>query len=602
MAGSKTWLATLSKDGVTVIPSTDCPDARVLRRKTILNLIEAQPRQRFEALRAFITVPNVEKSENALRETVKATEDSFNEAVRSLTHAEDELEKLWTTESKPGTSAIDWATTEAQKDLSELRGNVDKVARLEPAFHSVETALNALTRALAERKTAAESLAAAQTKQNVAGSSQMQQNAQLLGLLQDAQSYVTQNRTLSRCPICEQGIDSSELVKRVGERIAAMRELAELVSATGTARRQLDTKVSVSDHARTEFYQRATIFAGVLKSSLLNDIKAFALEWINFCELLSEETLSETVEQEARRLWSVASQCRQSLQARREIDQKSLNQHNAIKGHVDTLKKRKVQAGSDETLLKKLKAALNLVSQQRKSYVDGILRSIAIEVERLYTRLHPGEGIGKIRLFLKPSAIGSLEFDAQFQNVSDLPPQAYYSESHLITLGICVFLALAKYFKTANTIVVLDDVLTSVDAAHLARFMALLHDEASHFSQVIVTTHYRPWRDRYRWAKGPTANTQVIELGPWTLQNGLQAGQFFTAVQELHVIVGQAQFDRQVAASKAGIVLESLLDFITLKYRCAIPSGSYWQCRCGELELYPLIYPGADPSTVDDET
>ena len=414
-------------------------------------------------------------------------------------------------------------------------------------------------------------------------------------------------------------------------------------------------------------------------------------------------TLSETVEQEARRLWSVASQCRQSLQARREIDQKSLNQHNAIKGHVDTLKKRKVQAGSDETLLKKLKAALNLVSQQRKSYVDGILRSIAIEVERLYTRLHPGEGIGKIRLFLKPNAIGSLEFDAQFQNVSDLPPQAYYSESHLITLGICVFLALAKYFKTANTIVVLDDVLTSVDAAHLARFMALLHDEASHFSQVIVTTHYRPWRDRYRWAKGPTANTQVIELGPWTLQNGLQAGQFFTAVQELRVIVGQAQFDRQVAASKAGIVLESLLDFITLKYRCAIPrnirneytlgdlvggidsklrkelrhrkpmvaggpkldlqlksaidtiastqwirncvgchfsalgsevcdedvrsfcqhvlalsddlictfcgtlptrrpSGSYWQCRCGELELYPLIYPGADPSTVDDET
>ena len=244
VAGSKTWLATLSKDGVTVIPSTDCPDARVLRRKTILNLIEAQPRQRFEALRAFITVPNVEKSENALRETVKATEDSFNEAVRPLTHAEDELEKLWTTESKPGTSAIDWATTEAQKDLSELRGNVDKVARLEPAFHSVETALNALTRALAERKTAAESLAAAQTKQNVAGSSQMQQNAQLLGLLQDAQSYVTQNRTLSRCPICEQGIDSSELVKRLGERIAAMRELAELVSATGTARRQLDTKVS----------------------------------------------------------------------------------------------------------------------------------------------------------------------------------------------------------------------------------------------------------------------------------------------------------------------------------------------------------------------
>jgi ribosomal protein L37AE/L43A len=31
------------------------------------------------------------------------------------------------------------------------------------------------------------------------------------------------------------------------------------------------------------------------------------------------------------------------------------------------------------------------------------------------------------------------------------------------------------------------------------------------------------------------------------------------------------------------------------------PSGSYWQCTCGELELYPLVYPGADPRTIADE-
>jgi hypothetical protein len=233
--------------------------------------------------------------------------------------------------------------------------------------------------------------------------------------------------------------------------------------------------------------------------------------------------------------------------------------------------------------------------------------------------------------------------------------------------------------------------------------MALLHEEATNFNQVIITTHYRPWRDRYRWAKGPTANTQVIELGPWTLQNGLQAGQFLTALAELREHLAKTTCDRQVVASKAGIVLESLLDFITLKYHCAIPrnvrneftlgdlasgidsklgkelriskhtttsanktdtvlkplidaciseqwirnavgchfsalgseitdgdvrkfcenvlalaaqvicdscgmlptrrpSGSYWQCKCGKLELYPLIYSGSDPKMVDDES
>ena len=31
------------------------------------------------------------------------------------------------------------------------------------------------------------------------------------------------------------------------------------------------------------------------------------------------------------------------------------------------------------------------------------------------------------------------------------------------------------------------------------------------------------------------------------------------------------------------------------------PLGLFWQCKCGQLELYPLVYPGADLRTVDDE-
>ncbi len=171
---------------------------------------------------------------------------------------------------------------------------------------------------------------------------------------------------------------------------------------------------------------------------------------------------------------------------------------------------------------------------------------------------------------------------------------------------------------------------------------------------------------------------------------------------ELKRTLARYPFDRQGAASKAGIVLESLLDFITLKYRCAVPrnarneytlgdlvcgidsklarelrscksavsggakidvplkpvfdaataghwirnsvgchfssfgcevcdrevkdfgqdvltlsshlicgqcgtlptrrpSMTHWQCKCGMLELYPLVAPGADLSTVDDD-
>ena len=194
----------------------------------------------------------------------------------------------------------------------------------------------------------------------------------------------------------------------------------------------------------------------------------------------------------------------------------------------------------------------------------------------------------------------------------------------------------------------------------------------------------------------------MIELGPWTLETGLNIGEFLTAIDELRKSLSVGPFDRQVVASKAGIILESLLDFLTLKYRCSVPrnpsgehtlgelaqgidsklakelrsrksltkgaaktetalkplidaaneqgwvrnsvgchfnslgsevtdsevklfgnqvlsladsltcpscrtlptkrpSGSFWQCGCGELQLVPLVYPGAHPGTVDDE-
>ncbi|HEX3247544.1 MAG TPA: ABC transporter ATP-binding protein, partial [Chloroflexota bacterium] len=118
---------------------------------------------------------------------------------------------------------------------------------------------------------------------------------------------------------------------------------------------------------------------------------------------------------------------------------------------------------------------------------------------------------------LKRQASSSIELDAGFQDRDDLPPQAYYSESHLDTLGICVFLALARRFATDRGIVILDDVLTSVDADHMDRFMGMLRDQARHFNQIIVTTHEHTWPERYR----DSPDIGLIELGEWTLRGGI---------------------------------------------------------------------------------
>jgi ABC-type transport system involved in cytochrome c biogenesis ATPase subunit len=700
--GSSTWFATLTKEGPVVSPATGCPDARILHRKSILKLVEAQPKQRYETLKTFIAVPGIEKSEAALRDAVKTIDTDYNEAVRAFDQANNGLETLWKAEGEPGKAAIEWGKKEAERNVDQIQANVTELSRIEDAFQGAETALTRLTTAMSESKSAREALVAEEGQQKNAEKAQTLGSGQLVQLLHEAKQYVAEKSGLTQCPVCEKGIIRQDLLRRLDQRIKEMKQIASLASATAVARKTLENKTILLKEAQKVFCQRTKVLASFLKLSSLMEIKRLEINWTHFVTMLKHQDPSDGVEQEGRRLLLLTSPYRKSLLTKKESDQKSINQHNAIKGHVDTLKEKLVTAKASEALFTKLKEALDVLSQQRKSYVETILESISDDVETLYTTLHPGEGIGEIRFIIRPNMIGSLELEAKFQNISDLPPQAYYSESHLDTLGICVFLALAKRFKSDDTIVILDDVLTSADGPHLDRFMALLHEQTASFNQVIITTHYRPWRDRYRWAKGPTASTQIIELGPWTLQNGIRTSEFLTAVEELKHNFTETKFDRQAVASKAGIVLESLLDFLTLKYQCKVPrnarseytlgdlatgvdtklskelrilkattsggskkettlkplidaciseqwirnsvgchfsalgsevtdddvrrfsnavivlademicgscgmlstrrpSGSNWQCKCGELELYPLVYPGADLGTINDE-
>ena len=699
---SSSWVAVFGKDGPQVTPDTGCPDARILRRKAILKLIDARPKDRFEELKTFISLPNIEKSEEGLREAVKLALRSFDESTKSYSQAKDGLENLWTVEGKPSADAIVWAKKESTCDITTLQTQVKDIDKLEAAFKLGESALSLLDSNWTAYRAAEQALREAEDKLKKAESEQAQQNADLLKLLEDAKAYVESRPKLAECPVCEQIVSPADLVPRLKDRIKEMREIKVLVEKVATAKMTMHTKDSLLNQTQKEACEKLKTLGTALKASTLGEITSLSINWEDFSKLLSNSEHSDSIEGQARQLWKVTLPCRNLLQSRKDTDQKSINQHNAIKNYFEMMKQKQVQAANLESLVKKLKAILDIVSKERKDYVEEILKNISGEVERLYAMLHPGEDIGKVSFYLKPNAIGSLEFDAQLHEVSDLPPQAYYSESHLDTLGICVFLALTKFFKTNETIIILDDVLTSIDSPHLVRFMKILHEEASHYNQFFVTTHYRPWRDIYRWARGPTANTQLIELGPWTLERGLHVGEFKDAICELRDTLSNGPFDRQVAASKAGIILESLCDFLTVKFRCRVPrnsrneftlgelaqgidsklrkelrarksptreaakvdvevgplietatgrswvrntvgchfatlggevsdadvrlfctevlslsdnlicqnchrlptrrpSGSYWQCSCGDLELYPLIYPGANLASVDDE-
>jgi len=248
-------------------------------------------------------------------------------------------------------------------------------------------------------------------------------------------------------------------------------------------------------------------------------------------------------------------------------------QQAAIKTAMETIKVKEEKAKIDEAILKRLKDYEEIVPRERKSYVNNILQTISGEIERLYQKIHPGEGLGAFRLYLKQNVRGSLEYDGDFQNSHNIPPQAYYSDAHLDTLGICMFLALAKHFNDDNnTIIILDDVISSVDETHRERFLEMLHDEADNFCQMVVTTHYRPWRDIYRIGGGPANKVQFIDLQLWSKEAGIRHTKSRLMIEELKDLINNITLEnRQNISSKAGILLEGILDHLALKYRLKVP-------------------------------
>ena len=193
----------MARTGPTVSPERGCPDARILRRSNILKLLNAQPKQRFDELKAFITVPGIKKSENALRDAHRNMKFEVDEAVRAYTQAKAELDKFWVAEGKPGKDALQWAQAEAKKSVAELESVIDSIDTIAAHFRDTDTSMSSLDREMEALSRAQSAQERAQQEQQKVEAEQPKVDAPLLKLLQDARSFVSSKKP-GQCPVCEQ--------------------------------------------------------------------------------------------------------------------------------------------------------------------------------------------------------------------------------------------------------------------------------------------------------------------------------------------------------------------------------------------------------------
>jgi hypothetical protein len=135
----------------------------------------------------------------------------------------------------------------------------------------------------------------------------------------------------------------------------------------------------------------------------------------------------------------------------------------------------------------------NVINQQVKTYVDGLVGSLTTLTNFFYKAIQSGsDRIPLVQLVLPPEGRQvqqALELLIDFaDNRKGVAPAGYLSDSQVHTLALSLRFAAIKLFNKDFPFIVLDDVVTSYDSDFRATISGVL---AQHFTeqQLVVVTH-----------------------------------------------------------------------------------------------------------------
>lgn len=545
---------------MSVEPAAHRPLVELLRQQQITELIETAPAKRYEALQRFIDVIEVEQSEVALRKLVDELEADRRDAERSELDSFAALQGLFEAAGKPGgTTALPWAKSLLADPEEGVEAELKAVAHLRGVMGALSAYPGLRKQHDADLQDAVGALTDAQQAAAATILGAADDAAEIVQVLQAGRVYLHAHGEPTECPLCtstEKVTGLADVIEaRLGQLAAVQQAQANLSKCEATLQRAKAALAQLKDN-----YERSRADYAAAQAAHGWDA-AYAFPPSGPPEDITELQLWQTGAALPAESWAKAEASLLSGTERRK----------AVKTAYDRYETNTARKDRAVAALPSAEAALAICVKTRQAFTDTIMAEIASQVGELYEQVHPGEGLEKIALQLDPKKRASVEMQAQFSG-KDVPPSAYFSQSHLDTLGLCVFLALAFRDKPSTKILILDDVLGSVDEPHVERVIGMIYGVSEKFRHTIITTHYRPWREKFRWGElKPDQQCQFVELVPWTMTEGLRTKSTLPEIARLKKLLGEDDPDIQAIAGKAGVILEEILDYLTLKYGCAVP-------------------------------
>ncbi|HEX5703911.1 MAG TPA: AAA family ATPase [Pyrinomonadaceae bacterium] len=558
------WSAQVIKGNCVVEPADTRPRVKILRRHQILNLLAGRPADRYQALRPFLAIESLDESERSLRDLINSTKRRLAEAGARIGENVETLENVWKQAGSPGSDLLKWAEAEAQREVAHLNNAISTIQeyqRITTAFASRMADLSTQTDA---DSVARATLEKAETDLAAALANAEDGSEELTQLLQAASHYFERHQNPEACPLCQSREFADGLPQSVESTLKVM----------GTVRRTLESR-KAAERARETAASRLEGATAAARLSA-DQLRALCVTWPKDLPPATDVLQVQAgktgwSQEELRRLIDSATEFRAAVESELSSRTQMKTLLRTVRDALDQYKHNILQKTELDSLLPRLEKTNGMFVSERRAFVDEVLTKIASRVGELYEEIHPGEGLSKISLQLDPVKRASLDVVSEFPGATAPPPAAYLSESHLDTLGIAIFLALAELENPSDTVLVLDDVVASMDEPHVDRIINMLYDVSQNFAHCVLTTHYQPWREKFRWGKLQKGECQFVELGPWTIIAGIVTSKTTPRIEVLRSHVRKTPPEPADICACAGVFLEKILNFLADQYECSVP-------------------------------
>ena len=519
----------------------------ILRRAQILEFIVSQPAERFRAIGSIIGIEELDSYElelMRLRDSLEAKvtskralhkqvmqelssilEREINTYDDILTALNDVLKSF----NLPTIKSLEHIDEHAEVMLRSIKGG-EALTR----SNILEEVLRTSAVPLIDDKEVLETIVATNGKIRELLKEEAKKKRSIAHLL-EAGRKVIQDWGMDICPLCEQEINREELLNTIGKRIGTVKALSEKAS-------EIRKTCTVIKGSIEELSKRVNTLVSKIESipelSEFRDRLRKKLEFINvFIAKVDssgeaeDEIPTEEFQQEVREIFSlvnsIGAKCNELFTSERVTEEerkvlKAVGLIQQTKMKVEELRKTSGELRANEEYYKIASKLYSAFTSTKKAKVQDVFNVIQQDMQKFYSMLHPDDPHKNIQLKLPTGRRASIELKIESFGRKDEDPRAFTSEGHLDSLGLCIFLAFAKKFNVGCSLIVLDDVVTTLDVGHRENICKLLHEEFAD-RQLIITTHEGLWYEQlhaFQRAHGVEGNFKYSTVTKWDLETG----------------------------------------------------------------------------------